>query len=255
MSPRFLRRLAPLALAFFASCSAHAQSPEAADAVNGADPSFARQASAAAHVRWHRELDAFRTADREHPSADNGIVFVGSSTLRLWTHLARDFPQQPTVLNRGFGGSTLADCALLTDALVTRYKPRQVVVYAGDNDIAEGRTPLQVLHSFARFAIAVRAASPQTHITFISIKPSPSREPLVPQMREANHMVAAYLRTLANSDYVDVFTPMLGADGRPRRELFRADELHMNDRGYALWQGLIASHLLAPAVLPAPPES
>ncbi|MEP6722150.1 MAG: SGNH/GDSL hydrolase family protein [Variovorax sp.] len=203
-------------------------------------------AYAAAQMRWHDAFAAFDKADRENPPASDGVLFVGSSTIRLWTHLADDFRSQPVVINRGFGGSTMADCSLFARELVVRYKPRQVVVYAGDNDLAEGRTPFQVLESFAQFANTVRAGLPNIRITFISVKPSPSRAALLPKIQETNHIVGAYLRTQANTDYIDIFTPMLGADGRPRAELFRADMLHMNETGYRIWQAAIAPHLLAP---------
>ncbi len=206
----------------------------------------------AAKSRWHNELAAFARADQERFPAPGGVVFVGSSTVRMWTRLSQDFALQVPggVVNRGFGGSTLADCALFARDLVVRYKPRHVMVYAGDNDLAEGRTPLQVLDSFARFANAVRAELPDTRISFISVKPSPSREQLLPQIRETNHVVSAYLNLLPNSEFIDIYTPMLGADGRPRPELFRSDKLHMTDEGYRLWQSVIAPHLQAPAAAP-----
>jgi lysophospholipase L1-like esterase len=180
------------------------------------------------------------------------VVFVGSSTVRMWTHLAHDFSQVPAtvVLNRGFGGSTMADCSQLAQELVVRYQPRQVVIYAGDNDLAEGRTPLQVLDSFARFANAVRAALPEARISYVSVKLSPSRAQLEAQIRETNNAIGAYLNRLPNSEYIDVFTPMLGSDGRPRPELFRSDRLHMTEAGYRIWQSVIAPHLL-----PQPQES
>jgi len=130
-----------------------------------------------------------------------------------------------------------------------RYKPRHVLVYAGDNDLAEGRTPLQVLESFASFANTVRSELPGTRISYISIKPSPSREALMPKMRETNNIISAYLRTVPNSDFIDIYTPMIGPDNRARPELFLRDRLHMNEEGYRLWQSVIASHVPA-AVLP-----
>ena len=252
---RLIRRWLPLALSLLLGAGLHAQpatkaiaDAAAADAaITAADQAIAAQ-SVAAHARWRQELDAITAADRAQPPLPEGVVFVGSSTIRLWPHLAQDFSQVPGVIQRGVGGSTLAECSVLAHQLVGQYKPRQVVVYAGDNDLIEGHTPLQVLHSFARFANAVRAEAPDARITFVSVKPSPSREKVLPQIRETNNIVSAYLRTLSNSDYVDVFTPMLGPDGRPRIELFRADQLHMNAIGYALWQSLIASHLMPPAV-------
>ncbi|MBT2323173.1 GDSL family lipase [Variovorax paradoxus] len=197
----------------------------------------------AARIRWQSELAAFARADKEHPPAEGGVLFVGSSTIRFWTKLAQDFPQLPVVINRGFGGSTMADCSYFVRELVVRYKPRHVLVYAGDNDLAEGHTPLQVLESFARFTNTLRAELPDARISYISIKPSPSREKLLPQMRETNNIIGAYLNRLPNSDYIDIYTPMLGTDGRPRAELFRGDMLHLNDEGYRLWRSVIAGHL------------
>jgi lysophospholipase L1-like esterase len=232
--------LLPLAL-LLATFSAQAQ-PAAAAA--DAAPSPAQIAS---QIRWQGELAAFARADKVSPPAEGGVLFVGSSTIRFWAKLAQDFPQLPVVINRGFGGSTMADCSYFARELVVRYKPRHVLVYAGDNDLAEGHTPLQILESFARFANAVRAELPDTRISYISIKPSPSREKLLPQMRETNDIIGAYLNRLPNSEYIDIFTPMLGVDGRPRPELFRGDMLHLNDEGYRLWRGVIAAHLPAAA--------
>ncbi|MGI4778455.1 MAG: SGNH/GDSL hydrolase family protein [Janthinobacterium lividum] len=198
---------------------------------------------AAAVTRWKHSLSAFDDSDKALAPVSDGVLFVGSSTIRFWTHLAQDFGQIPVVINRGFGGSTMADCSLLTSELVLRYRPRHVLIYAGDNDLAEGRTPIQVMESFAHFAAVVRAELPDTRISYISIKPSPSREALMPKIRETNDIISAYVRTLGDSEYIDIFTPMLGADGRARQELFIADKLHMNEAGYRLWQTVISSHV------------
>lgn len=240
--------LAALAL-LSASLAAQAQAPAATPALAPApaasfDPVVSSADYLAARVRWHRELEAFARADRDGLPPPGGVVFVGSSTVRMWTRLAQDFAGVPGIVNRGFGGSTLADCSLFAHDLVVRYRPRQVIVYAGDNDLAEGRTPLQVLDSFVRFANVVRNELPDARISFVSVKPSPSREHLMPLIRETNHMVSAYLNRLPNSEYIDIFTPMLGPDGKPRPELFRGDRLHMTDEGYRLWQSVIGAHLV-----------
>ncbi|MCR6479308.1 SGNH/GDSL hydrolase family protein [Variovorax sp. ZS18.2.2] len=240
-----------------AALASHAQTASAAFPyeADGATAADASSEYLAAKARWHNELAAFARADQERLPPPGGVVFVGSSTVRMWTRLAQDFARVPGgVVNRGFGGSTLADCSLFARELVVRYKPRQVVVYAGDNDLAEGRTPLQVLDSFARFANTVRAELPDARISFVSVKPSPSREQLMPQIRETNHVISAYLNLLPNSEFIDIYTPMLGADGRPRMELFRGDRLHMTDAGYRLWHSVIASHLPG-ADAPAVPAS
>jgi len=117
----------------------------------------------------------------------------------------------------------------------------------GSGAVLETSTPLQILESFAHFANTLRSELPNTRIAYISVKPSPSREKLMAQVRETNNVIAAYLRRLPNSEYIDVFTPMMGADGRPRAELFLGDRLHMNDEGYRLWQSVIVQYLPDPA--------
>lgn len=214
-------------------------------------------ALSAAYARWQGPLTDFLKADKEHQPDNDGVLFVGSSTIRMWTNLAQDFRQVPVVINRGFGGSTLADCSLFARELVVRYKPKQVLVYAGDNDLAEGQSPLQVLESFIRFEKTVRAELPNARIDFISIKPSPSRENLLDKIRTTNRLIAGYVHTLHNSAYIDIYTPMLDEEGHPRIDLFRPDRLHLNDSGYRLWQSIIVSHLMvaaapAPASVPAP---
>jgi lysophospholipase L1-like esterase len=239
VSMKAVARLAAISLALLTGIGSQAQG--AADTGASSSPAYV-----AARDRWHDELDAFARTDREHPPAGDGVLFVGSSTIRFWTRLAQDFPHQPVLINRGFGGSTMADCSLFARELVVRYRPREVFVYAGDNDIAEGRAPIDVLESFASFVNTVRAALPDARIAFISVKPSPSREQLMPQIRETNNVIEAYLGRLPNSEYIDVFTPMLTADGRLRPELFRPDMLHLNDDGYRLWQSVIGPHLPPP---------
>lgn len=196
-----------------------------------------------AEIRWQSSMAAFAAADREQQPAADGVLFVGSSTIRMWSHLSQDFRQAPVVINRGFGGSTMADCHYFVKQLVVQYRPRQVLVYAGDNDLAVGRTPAQVLASFQGFVKTVRKARPDTVIDYISIKPSPSRAGLMPQIRETNALVEAYVKTLPSAQYIDVFSKMVDAQGTPREELFRGDRLHMNDEGYALWRSVISAYV------------
>lgn len=198
---------------------------------------------ASAYNRWKGSLDAFNSQDQTAPPTTGAVLFVGSSTIRLWGHLQQDFSSISVVMNRGFGGSTMNDCSLLVRDLVTRYKPRQILVYAGDNDLAEGRSPQQVLASFQAFVQVVREELPSAQLAYISVKPSPSRMALMPKIRETNTLLANYVKTLPSAKYIDIFTPMLDADGNPRKELFLGDMLHMNTSGYALWQGIIGSYL------------
>ncbi|MES2414740.1 MAG: SGNH/GDSL hydrolase family protein [Pseudomonadota bacterium] len=208
-----------------------------------------------AYQRWQSALSAFSKADRERQPVSDAVLFVGSSTIRLWSNLSDDFRQVPVIINRGFGGSTMADCNSLVRELVTQYKPRQVLVYAGDNDLAEGRSPEEVLKSFSDFVRSVRSELPVTRIAYISIKPSPLRASLMPAARKTNALISAFIRTQPEFiSYIDVFNPMLNEQGQPRAELFLGDRLHMNAAGYQLWQSVIVSHLPAPQalLLPAP---
>ena len=193
---------------------------------------------AASETGWEDALAAFAAADVKQRPEPGGVLFVGSSSIRLWDTLETEFADA-RVIKRGFGGSRLSDCVKLLDRLVIKYRPRTVLLYAGDNDLAEGSTPEQVLERVKAFADGVHGRLPQTNVTFISIKPSPARRALISKARAANRLVQAYAALHPRVDYIDVFTPMLAADGSPRLELFRRDALHLNEAGYALWRSII----------------
>ncbi|HEV7365831.1 MAG TPA: SGNH/GDSL hydrolase family protein [Gemmatimonadales bacterium] len=190
-------------------------------------------------TRFAAEVRAFETADRAKPPPQGGIVFVGSSSIKNWTGVAADFPGLP-VLNRGFGGSTMADVVYYEDRIVLHYHPRLVVLYAGDNDLVEGRTPEQVLADYQAFVARLRSGSPTARLVFVSIKPSPSRRAYLDRARETNRRIRAEITRDSLQTYIDVFTPMLGASGQPRPELFVTDSLHMTRAGYLLWRRLLA---------------
>lgn len=215
--------------------------PAAAPAV--AHPASASAVSDDPAVRWHDSLERFAAADRLQPPAAGGVLFVGSSSIRLWTGLPEAFPELPVVIQRGFGGSTLAECAALVSTLVLPYRPSVVVLYAGDNDIAAGVEPQALLASFKQFVDAVRSQLPETRIDYVSIKLSPLRKLLAPHIEEANQLIEAYTRTLPNLAYIDVYSKMIDADRQPRLDLYRADKLHLNASGYAIWQAIIAKAL------------
>ena len=202
----------------------------------------ARESATSIDSRWRESLDGFAALDREHAPAAGGIVFVGSSSIRLWNDLEREFGTQG-IVKRGFGGSRMSDCARYVAQLVLPYKPRMVVVYAGDNDLAEGGTPRGVLESYQSFVRQVHEALPDTRIAYLSIKPSPSREAFMPAAIQANELIENYSKTDAQLDYIDIYTKMLDAQGRPRGDLFLGDSLHLNAAGYAIWKAAIADHL------------
>lgn len=201
------------------------------------------QTSVPVPARWKDSFDAFSAADERHAPAAGGVVFVGSSSIRLWDNLEEDFQALPVVVKRGFGGSRLSDCSDHVARLVLPYKPKLVIVYAGDNDLAEGATPEEVLASFKRFVEGVHTALPATRIAYLSIKPSPLRAPLMAQARAANQLIRDYAVGVPALDYIDIYSKMLDAAGQPRAELFGPDRLHLSRAGYALWRQEIAAHL------------
>jgi lysophospholipase L1-like esterase len=195
--------------------------------------------SALAPTRFEAEIHAFEAADRANPPPTGGVVFIGSSSIQAWANMAADFPGVP-VLNRGFGGSTLADVVYYADRILLPYRPRLVVLYAGDNDLTLGRTPERVVDDYRAFVARLRSARPAARVVFVSIKPSPARRAFIPRMRETNQRIRAIIARDTLQAYVDVFTPMLDATGQPRPELFVADSLHMTRAGYLLWRALLA---------------
>ena len=192
--------------------------------------------------RSEAEIRRFEESDRAAPPAPGGIVFVGSSSIRLWRSLESDFPGLP-VLNRGFGGSTFPEAIHYLSRIVLPYRPRTIVVYEGDNDLTFGWGSRQVADDYRTFVRMVRDSLPAAKIVFIGIKPSPSRWKLVDEQREANRLVRAIVARDTLQSFVDVFTPMLGANGRPQPELFVDDSLHMTPAGYAIWRKQVAPHV------------
>lgn len=189
-------------------------------------------------LQWEADMVRFAAEDAARPPPADPAVFTGSSSFRMWETLAADFPGV-AVLNRGFGGSQARDVAWHADAVAIRYRPRTLLLYAGENDIDAGRSPAQVLADTRTLVTRLRAALPQTRIVWVSIKPSPARAAQLPRQREANALVHAWLREQPRTAYVDVAAPMLDAVGAPRDELFIADRLHMNAAGYAIWREAI----------------
>ena len=187
---------------------------------------------------FENEIKAFEAADAKHAPPQGAILFLGSSSIRKWTTVAADFPDL-AVINRGFGGSMIPDSTRYVPRIVTPYKPRLIVFFAGDNDLAAKHTPLQVLADFKAFTAAVHAALPETRIMFLSIKPSLARRKLLLTQTEANGLVKDFIASDKLLSYVDVANPMLGADGQPRPELFGPDGLHMNRTGYELWTSIL----------------
>lgn len=186
---------------------------------------------------FQAEVGKLVASDDTHPTKPGGVVFVGSSSIRMWD-LEKSFPEQE-YLNRGFGGSQICQSTHFFDVLVAKHKPRTVVFYAGDNDIAGGKSPDEVLKDFQAFAKQFSVKLPEAKLVYIAIKPSIARWNMADKMREANKLIAAECEKNENFAFVDVWPVMLGDDGQPRKDIFKEDGLHMNDKGYELWTELI----------------
>jgi lysophospholipase L1-like esterase len=161
------------------------------------------------------------------------IIFYGSSSIRLWSSLQKDFPTYP-VVNCGFGGSRLTDCLRFAPNLVLRLHPAAVVIYAGDNDLAQGTSPEAALNSFEKLFSLLRSNDPSLPIAFISVKPSPARFLLLNRIERFNELVDEFLDNEPRTEFIDVYTSMLGPNRQPKPELFREDRLHLNAAGYAI---------------------
>lgn len=195
--------------------------------------------------RFEAEISAFEAYDHKNAWPRDPILFVGSSTIRLWQS-ADGFPDLP-IINRGFGGSTVNDVNRYADKIVFKYKPRIIVFYAGDNDIAGGRSAERVFGDFEKFATSVHGRLPETPLIYLAIKPSIARWKLWPQMQNVNNRVKELAQGNKNIVYIDTAPPLLGSDGLPQKSFFRDDGLHMNDAGYAAWNNLITPLLKSPA--------
>jgi lysophospholipase L1-like esterase len=181
-------------------------------------------------ARFAEDIRRFVRWDKQNSHPDNAVLFVGSSTILLWrTH--EYFPEYP-VINRGFGGSQISDVNYYADRIVLKYKPKVIVFYAGENDIASKKTPQQVFEDFKTFVELVRRQLPQTTIIFLSVKPNPERWRLWPLMQQTNALVAAFSAEQEKLIYVDIASSLLGSNGQPRPELFLEDRLHLNEAGF-----------------------
>ena len=223
-----------LALSLASACSSTGVAP-------GTPPAFAQPSSAG----WEPDIARFAAQDGVAPPPRGAVLFIGSSSIRMWGSLAADFPQVRTI-NRGFGGSEIRDSTWYAGRIVVPYAPCHVILYAGDNDLNSGRDPLQLREDFRAFVSRVRRDLPQVRISYISNKPSPARAALLDAQREANAMIADDARRTRDVAFIDVFEPMLGSDGQPRESLFLADRLHLNPAGYALWRRILDPHVRCP---------
>ena len=192
---------------------------------------------------WN-EISEFKHQDSLQRPPSGAILFVGSSSFRQWTNVQSYFPGY-TIINRGFGGSTLPDLIRYAGEIIFPYHPKQIVIYCGDNDLAnsDSVTATMVFNRFVRLYDLIRSRLKEVDIVYISIKPSPSRVRLMPRMEEANDMIRDFMAKYSHAAFVDVYHSMLTPQGQPSDSFFLADKLHMNEKGYRTWQQILLPYL------------
>jgi lysophospholipase L1-like esterase len=192
--------------------------------------------------RFEAEIQKFEQADSLRAPAADSVLFVGSSSIRKWTNLASAFPDW-TVLNRGFGGSTLADVDFFFDRVIRPYRPRVVVLYEGDNDLAQDQTVEQLTAQFEAFLDRLATELPGTSLVMLAVKPSPKRRSLLSVQQALNHELQRLARTRSRAIFVDTFSPLLNENQQPDPQWFESDQLHLNPAGYARWVPVVRAAL------------
>src|ERR1700722_13755446 len=192
---------------------------------------------------WN-EIAEFKHQDSVQRPPSGAILFVGSSSFRKWTNVGSYFPGY-TIINRGFGGSTLSDMIRYAGEIIFPYHPKQIVIYCGDNDLAgsDSVTAAMVYNRFVRLYDLIRSRLKEVDIVYISIKPSPGRQRLMPRIEEANDMIRDFMAKYSHAVFVDVYHPMLTPEGQPIDSFFLADKLQMNEKGYRTWQQILLPYL------------
>ena len=197
------------------------------------------------HPPFYNDIQQFKKQDSTGFPPQNAILFIGSSSFTKWTDVQSYFPEY-TIINRGFGGSTLPDVIRYANDIIFPYHPKQVVIYCGENDFAAADSPTvkTVFDRFKQLFQLIRAKMPDENIVYISLKPSPSRAKRMPMEEEANKLIKSFLSTQRNASFIDVYHKMLDKEGKPLPGIYVEDNLHMNAKGYAIWQKAIQPYLL-----------
>lgn len=191
---------------------------------------------------WDKEIDSLTEIDLKQTPPKDAVLFVGSSSIRLWRNLRTSFPEM-NVINRGFGGSRLEDVNFYFDRIVAPYNPKTIVLYAGENDINDGIAPEKVMADFQQFSKLVRARFPKAKLLYVSLKPSPSRWKSAENFRKTNELIKTEIAKDKRARFVDVWQKMLDENGEPKAEIFVEDKLHMNEKGYAIWREILRKEL------------
>jgi lysophospholipase L1-like esterase len=191
------------------------------------------------------EIKAFRKADSITAPAKDAILLIGSSSFTNWKNVATYFPNH-TIINRGFGGSSLPHMTLYAEDIIFKYNPKQIIIYCGENDLTGGPsiTADTVFERVKKLHQLIRSRYKKVTISYISMKPSPSREKYLATMQKANRLIKTFMEQQKRSNYIDVYNSMLDANGKILTHIFLSDKLHMNAEGYKIWQGIIAPYLV-----------
>lgn len=183
--------------------------------------------------KWEKEISAYEKADATNPPPKGAILFIGSSTVRMWKTLAQDFSKH-TVINRGFGGSQIVDATHFAPRIIFPYAPKAIYLRSGGNDLWAGKSPEEVFGDFTNFVTTVHAKLPETDIIYISFGPCNSRLKQAGITKTLNELIADFIKGKAHLRYIETYDMAQGADNKPRAELFLKDQLHFNADGYKL---------------------
>ncbi|MFM9908859.1 MAG: GDSL-type esterase/lipase family protein, partial [Chitinophagaceae bacterium] len=193
---------------------------------------------------WN-DIQAFQKKDSIKMPQTNQVLFIGSSSFTMWTDIQNYFPAIP-IINRGFGGSSISDLLMYKEEVIFKYRPKQIVIYCGENDFAASDTVSveTVVLRFKELFTAIRSRYKKIHIAYVSMKPSPSRQQLMPKFVSANTKIKLFLKQYRNTAFIDVYHKMLKPGDTPMTDIFLDDNLHMNAKGYTIWQKAIAPYLV-----------
>ncbi len=191
------------------------------------------------------EIKAFRRADSTSMPPQNAILLIGSSSFTNWKDVAKYFPEH-TIINRGFGGSSLPHMTMYAEDIIFKYNPKQIIIYCGENDLTGGPsiTADTIFNRVKKLHQLIRSRYKKVPIAYISMKPSPSREKYLETMQKGNAIIKSFMEHEKRSSYIDVYSSMLDANGKILTHIFLSDKLHMNAEGYKIWQGVIAPYLV-----------
>ncbi|MEO6454721.1 MAG: GDSL-type esterase/lipase family protein [Ginsengibacter sp.] len=197
------------------------------------------------NMPFYKDIQSFKKQDSLHFPPAHAILFVGSSSFTKWVDVQDYFPGY-NIINRGFGGSSLPDVIRYADDIIFPYRPKQIIIYCGENDFASSDTISvnTVYERFKNLFFLIRKKMPDVPVAYISMKPSPRRQHLMPEFLQANTMIKEFLKSKSHTVFIDVYKKMLIDDGTPVKDIFLQDSLHMNAGGYRIWQKIIQPYLM-----------